>query len=190
MEIEGFLFDLDGTLVSTEKANLLAYNHALSKFGMKITEDTFHNYTGMDSRRFLLDSFPELTEPEVKSIRDIKASVYQKYFSETFVNENLVNLMRNSVHVKRKGIVTNGKRRNTFEILEYHGLAKLFNVVVTGDDIDLAKPSPEPYLKAVELLGIEPSKILVFEDSQTGCNSAIAAGLRVIRLSNWSAHEK
>jgi HAD superfamily hydrolase (TIGR01509 family) len=52
----------------------------------------------------------------------------------------------------------------------------LFDVVVSGDDVENSKPDPEPYLRAATLLGVDPSQCIAIEDSRPGVASAVAAG--------------
>ncbi len=58
--------------------------------------------------------------------------------------------------------------------------AGLFQAIVTGDDVRRGKPHPEPYLTAAQLLGVDPTKCVAFEDSFTGVRSAEAAGAKVV----------
>lgn len=60
-----------------------------------------------------------------------------------------------------------------------------FDVVVGGDDVKQGKPFPEPYLKACELLGVNPVDCVAFEDSNTGLRSAEAAGTKAIGIPNF-----
>lgn len=190
MEIQGLLFDLDGTLIHTQEANLNAYNFALLKYGLKFSPEEFTLTNGMDSRKFLANNFPHLTNAQIVEIREIKASVYHKFFSDTFLNKTLTSFIDNSLGDKRLGVVTTGKKLNVLEILEFHNIREKFDLIVTGDDIVYPKPNPEPYLKAIEIFNLLPSQILAFEDSQIGCDSAIAAGLRVFRVSKGFANEE
>lgn len=59
-----------------------------------------------------------------------------------------------------------------------------FTVVVTGDQVEFAKPHPEPYLTAAAALGLEPGECLAIEDSNTGAKSAEAAGCTVLVVEN------
>jgi HAD superfamily hydrolase (TIGR01509 family) len=66
------------------------------------------------------------------------------------------------------------------------GLASIgpdhFRFTVSGDDVTLGKPDPEPYLKATRLLGVEPARCVVIEDSPNGTASGIAAGCQVVAI--------
>ena len=189
MEINGLLIDLDGTLVETQVANLKSYNFALQEYGLKFTAKEYQATNGLDSKEFLVKSFPRLTENDIIQIRQIKASVYPNYLHETRVNEPLLSLIKNSLSNKKIGLVTTAKRKNVHEILKYHKIEEIFNVIITGDDVTCSKPNPEPYLKALKMIGLQASEVIVFEDSETGCESAIAAGLKVIRVLNGKSFD-
>jgi beta-phosphoglucomutase-like phosphatase (HAD superfamily) len=69
LEIEGLLFDLDGTLIDTQMANMKAYNLALTEYGFEFELKEFALTQGIDSRSFLAKSFPLLTNPDIDRIR-------------------------------------------------------------------------------------------------------------------------
>jgi beta-phosphoglucomutase len=65
-------------------------------------------------------------------------------------------------------------------VLDEFDLRRYFKVAVNGQQVDRPKPFPDIYLKAAELLGLEPRDCIVFEDSPTGAQAGIAAGMRVV----------
>ncbi|NTW54481.1 MAG: HAD family phosphatase [Chlorobaculum sp.] len=84
----------------------------------------------------------------------------------------------------RLAIVTGSPRDKVLLMHGDNGLLNHFEVIVTDDEITNAKPHPEPYLKAMEMLGVEPAQCLAVEDSRRGLDSAVAAGLRCIAVPN------
>ena len=84
----------------------------------------------------------------------------------------------------RLGLVT-GSPRDKVELMHGpNGLLHHFEVIVTDDDVTRSKPHPEPYLKALEALGLDPSQCLAVEDSRRGLASAHAAGIDCIVVPN------
>ena len=81
------------------------------------------------------------------------------------------------------GIVSSAYSVEIEPVLRASGLADAFDVMVTLDDVSRGKPDPEPYLLAAGRLGLEPSELLVFEDTDVGVRAAKAAGARVVGLS-------
>jgi HAD superfamily hydrolase (TIGR01509 family) len=75
-----------------------------------------------------------------------------------------------------KGICTSSSRRVLRAVLEQFRMEPRFQFTLAAEDITHGKPHPEIYLKAAECFGVPPSKMLVLEDSQTGCRAAAAAG--------------
>jgi HAD superfamily hydrolase (TIGR01509 family) len=62
------------------------------------------------------------------------------------------------------------------------GLAPLFKVVVTADDVVHGKPAPDMFLLAARQMGVAPEKCLVFEDAEPGMRAAEAAGMQWVRV--------
>ncbi len=60
----------------------------------------------------------------------------------------------------------------------------VFSNIISGDDIINGKPDPEPYLKMAELISANPGDCVVFEDSNSGIQSALSAGMKVVTVTN------
>ena len=79
-------------------------------------------------------------------------------------------------------VVTSGNRHGAQAILAAADLAHLVTVLVTGDDVEKGKPSPDPYTLALARLDCRPDQSLAFEDHSDGILSASRAGLTVINV--------
>ncbi len=77
------------------------------------------------------------------------------------------------------GIASNDDREIVLLALAAAGLANAFDVIVSAEQVEWAKPSPDVYLRACSALGVEPSEALALEDSEPGVTAARAAGMRV-----------
>ena len=84
------------------------------------------------------------------------------------------------------GIVTGSEHQEVEQILEQWGLRGSFDRIWAAGDYPSSKPDPAPYLKAVEQLGADPARVLVFEDSLAGMESAHRAGLPFVQVSHES----
>ena len=84
----------------------------------------------------------------------------------------------------RLGLATSAARRVAETVLENMDWKRFFEVVVTADDVPRGKPSPDVYLRALELLHSDAAETEAVEDSTNGIRSAYAAGLRVIAVPN------
>lgn len=82
------------------------------------------------------------------------------------------------------GLASSGLRDQVTLSLAEAGLAGLFDVEVTGDDVTRGKPAPDLFLKAAEGLGVYPAYCVVFEDAPAGVAAAVNAGMRAVAIPN------
>lgn len=87
---------------------------------------------------------------------------------------------------KKLAVVTSSSREQLEFLLKFLDLDAYFDVTVARDDVKETKPSPEPYLKALELLGVGAEEAIAFEDSVTGITSAKDAGIFVVGVGEES----
>jgi beta-phosphoglucomutase len=186
-EIGAFLFDLDGTLVDSRDSNYFAYREAFSRAGYDLTRAEFATTWGRDSRDFIPDLIDGISPSEVSAIRVVKAEVYESHLVHSRVNTELVAFARGMRNELAVGLVTTAKRRNVEDVLRAHDMADLFTIIVTGDDVEVSKPDPAPYLIALDLLRLPPEQTIAFEDSEAGIASATAAGISVVRVTEFGA---
>ncbi|WP_083628799.1 HAD family hydrolase [Geodermatophilus nigrescens] len=183
--VQALLFDLDGTLVDTREANYAAYRDAFAESGHELTPEQFAGTWGRDSRDFIPDLLPGIDPSGVDTIRAAKSRLYAEVLHETSANDALIAFLRLVAPTHRTALVSTAKSGNGRQILDTHGLTPLFDVVVWGDEVTRSKPDPEGYLRALELLGADASASLAFEDSETGRQAALAAGLMVLKVPHF-----
>lgn len=175
--------DLDGTLVDTRAANHEAYAAALAEHGVSFTWEEFIPTWGKDSREFLRDVAPALTEAERDAVRARKAMLYPSYFSATTLNHGLVEMLRLARAAgTRTALVTTSKAESARAILHHHGIDDLFDHAVFGDDVRASKPDAEPYQRALAAAAVPAHRAITFEDSPSGMASAAAAGITAVRV--------
>ncbi|MFC0187456.1 pyrophosphatase PpaX [Fictibacillus aquaticus] len=164
-KIDTVLFDLDGTLINTNELIIASFLYTLDKFfpeqynrehvlplmGMPLVETMEH---------FSKDQVEELVEV----YREHNISHHDDFVEEfEGVFETVEELYKKGYKL---GIVTT-KMRNTVEMgLKLVGLDKFFSTVVTLDDVQRAKPDPEPVQKALTLLLSSPEKAIMVGDSK------------------------
>jgi HAD superfamily hydrolase (TIGR01509 family) len=81
-----------------------------------------------------------------------------------------------------KGIATSSGREFVRRVLELFQLQERFQFVLTGEDIEHGKPAPDVYLLAAERHRVAPGAMMVLEDSQIGCQAAVAAGTYAVAV--------
>ncbi len=181
MPYRAVIFDLDGVVCSTDEYHYLAWKSIADELGIDFSPQINNRLRGlarMDSLEVILEGY--------RGIMTLADKQYWADRKNTLYIQNLQNLSPDDVfpdfpstlaYLQRKGIRTaiGSSSQNARFILARLALANAFDAVVDGTDIRRAKPDPEVFLKAAELLGVEPCLCLVVEDSQSGLQAAIAA---------------
>jgi HAD superfamily hydrolase (TIGR01509 family) len=177
------LWDMDGTLVDTEPYWLQAETELVHEAGGVWTaEDGLQLVgSGLERSALILQSRGvDLTVEQV--IATLTARVREQIGSAVPWRPGALELLR---ELRDAGIptalVTMSRRDMALDIvgaLDFDG----FDLVVAGDDVQHAKPHPEPYLTAAARLGVDASACVALEDSEPGVASAVAAGARVIAM--------
>ena len=86
--------------------------------------------------------------------------------------------------LRRLALASNSFRNNIDLVISKIGIDGFFEAVVSGGDVERAKPEPEIFLKAAEMLGVAPMRCVVIEDSQMGVVAAHRAGMKCIAVPN------
>lgn len=180
------LWDMDGTLVDSEPYWLLSEKNLAAEHSKDWTEQDGLDLVGMslyDSSKIIKSKLDSELHPD-EIMHNLTDSVVSHLQREIPWRPGALELLS---ELKKKGVktalVTMSLRRMALAVADSVGF-EAFDVVVAGDDVRNGKPHPEPYLKAAELLGVEPQDCIAFEDSITGLRSAEAAGTRAVGVEN------
>lgn len=193
MAKHGYFFDLDGTLANTLESNAGAYAQAIKdvlEAGNKVPYDDLRVRIaqGRHYKDFLQELIPGISGSAMDQISKRKAQLYPEFIDQSTLNEELVAQIK---EWKRSpdaiiALVTTAKEANARNVLRFHGIEDLFDVLVFGDGIERLKPYPDIYLKALELAGVRAENARAFEDSDAGIASAEAAGIPTTRIT-WAS---
>lgn len=181
------LWDMDGTLVDTEPYWIAAERRLVAEYGRDWPDHHAHAMVGFDLRdsaAYMIEhgGIDDLAPEQIieRLLDDVIESVRQRIPWRPGARELLAALVADGVPC---GLVTMSWRRFVDPILDALP-AGSFSVVVCGDDVTRGKPDPEPYRRAAELLGVDPSDCMAIEDSPTGVASAVAAGCVTVGVPN------
>jgi len=177
------IFDLDGTLVSTQHANALAYIKAFSSVDVSFTSEEYEEYFGMGGPELVKKVAPHLTDEEVKELRELKSEYYKENFKLINLNLPLISFLK-TIDKKTHSIAlaTMAGKLNAHNLLTHFKLIDYFDYIVTRDDVSKSKPDPECLKKVMVNFNVEPSECIVFEDSDTGIQAAKNAGIDYIKI--------
>jgi beta-phosphoglucomutase len=182
------IFDLDGVIVDTAKYHFLAWKRLADQLGIHFTIDDNERLKGvsrLDSLEIILEiGKMDLSETIKQEYATIKNTWYVEYISKMTPDEILPGCIEFITELRNAGIRTaiGSASKNTPMILERVGISKYFDAVADGNNVSKAKPDPEVFLKAAELLGVPPSDCFVFEDASAGVFAALNAGMLCIGI--------
>ncbi len=181
MKYRAVIFDLDGVVCSTDQYHYLAWKTIADELGIDFSQTVNNRLRGvgrMESLEIILQGYDgAMTAADKLFWADKKNNLYVHYLQKLSPADIIQGFMPTLVHLKKKGIRTaiGSSSKNTRTILARIGLEEAFDAIVDGNAINNPKPDPEVFLKASELLGIDPPACLVVEDSEAGLQAAIAA---------------
>lgn len=183
MNKKAFIFDLDGVIVDTAKYHFLAWKKIAKALDINFTPEHNELLKGV-SRVRSLDIILELGNIQVfQEDKDQwliqKNEDYLSYLVDMNESEILPGVFKilQLLKEKNQGIALGSASKNARPILEKTGILSYFDVIVDGNDVTNAKPDPEVFLKAAQLLNIDQKNAIVFEDSVAGIQAANIAGM-------------
>tara|TARA_B100000029_G_scaffold516793_1_gene634320 strand:- start:10127 stop:10789 length:663 start_codon:yes stop_codon:yes gene_type:complete len=184
--IKGILFDMDGTVLDSEglfeKAQLLL----LEEYNVFSNKNQLEEFKGMSYKYFYPQFMKKFSlSGNTESIR-LKLRTYLHNIMEEnlkFINgfENFYKSSIQNTNLKI-GLVTNTTRLTYQKIQKIINIDDYFNYVLTVTEANKPKPSPEPYLQAMEYLSLSAKQTLIIEDSKTGLLSGIQSKANVIGI--------
>ncbi|MFC2013546.1 HAD family hydrolase [Chloroflexota bacterium] len=187
--IKAFLFDLDGTLVQTEKLKSLSYAIAVQLVRGSFEPDhrTIEAYKEIigapqdSAAQHIMEKLnleeelrPLMKEYDVNTPAQVLKRVWMDLYPKMVANPSLlkrnqwpyaIELLRVASQTCSIGIVTGSPRKAVLHVLHSLGVEDMVDLIVSGDDVEHGKPNPESYLLAAKNLKVLPEECLVLEDS-------------------------
>ena len=184
--IRAYLFDLDGTLVDSERETAEAMARALAR-GQGITVEQYdRDFIIGKSWLAIYDSlrtrYPELRWTRAEMIA-ATAAAREEVIAELGVT--ILPGARAALGWTRgtpRGLVTGSSRQEVGQVLPLIGQDAVFDVIVAAEDVARSKPAPDGYHAAASALGVAPQQCLVVEDSEAGIAAGRAAGCVVVAV--------
>lgn len=178
--VKACLFDLDGVVFDTEPLYTLFWRNLDKRLRPNID-----NFEHIIKGQTLVQIYDKYFAGEEKKQEEITAFVneYEQNMSFNYITgfEDFVKDVR-SKGIKT-AVVTSSNLEKMQNVYNKHPEFKgYFDEILTSEDFEESKPSPDCYLKAATRFGVSPKECIVFEDSFNGLRSGIASGARVIGL--------
>ncbi len=192
--MKAVIFDLDGVICFTDKLHYKAWKTVADEQGIYFDEKINDRLRGV-SRMASLDIILEragraYTLDEKKEIAEKKNSIYVSLL-DTMNENDLDDGVKEALDTLRERgtlLAIGSSSKNTKKILEKLGLKDYFDAVSDGTNITRSKPDPEVFLKAAQMLGVEPEDAIVVEDALSGIDAALAGGFKCVGIGEAATH--
>ena len=184
--IRGVLFDMDGVLVDSEEFIRNAAILMFKELGLETKPEDFFEFIGTGENRFLggvaekYSFFIDITTAKERTYEIYLELIKGKMNTLPGVDSFIAECRKRGLKI---ALATSADRTKMDANLVEIGMTyKSFDAVVNGLDVEHKKPSPDIYIRAAELIGIDPSECLVVEDAVNGVKAAKAAGAKCLGL--------
>jgi HAD superfamily hydrolase (TIGR01509 family) len=182
--IAGVIFDMDGVLVDSHPIHARAWRGLMQRLGRTVSDkDLQFILEGRKRDEILTHFLGPLSPQDAQRYGAWKDELMQNGESElklvAGVAEFLQQLQTSGIAM---AVATSASRERTRRTLDRLHLSGSFSVVVTGDDVNVGKPSPDLFLMAAAQVKLSPEFLLVVEDSVSGIEAARTAGMRTLGI--------
>ncbi len=181
--IEAVIFDFDGVVADTMKDNCTAWQKAFEPYGFQLEAHEYYQLEGMGRFQIaeLIVARHNLDKSIVSDLVEFKEQYYKH--NNTFrIYDGIEDIFRILADSNIPAAIVTGASRARIGTHLSSQLSSQLSALITADDVTHTKPHPEPYLKAVALLGKVAGNCLVIENAVLGIQSAKAAGCRCFAL--------
>lgn len=186
--IEAVIFDMDGTLVDTERLGFTGWEEAGRELGVTVPSDLMRRFIGHNVAESI-----EMLMDELGLDREFATRLSDRHWEIRRERTATDLTMLPGAHEALDALRAAGYRlalctASYRDITEFNltrfGLMGKFESITCGDEVAHGKPDPEIYLTAASKLGVDPARCAMVEDSPNGVRSGFAAGMRPFMVPN------
>ena len=177
---DALIFDMDGTLVDSGQLHEFAWTETLNQYGIPIDRAYMRSLAGVPTKgtlELLLAKFNLTVTASLDEMNDFKEQVVHDSMHLYVKPTALIEVAERYHGQKPMAIGTGAYTEEAKKILALCGLDKYVHTVVGADQVQNPKPAPDTFLRCAELLGVDPARCVVFEDSKLGLQAAASAGM-------------
>jgi beta-phosphoglucomutase family hydrolase len=181
MKIQGLIFDCDGTLADTMPLHWRAWRTITERHRLDFPEDRFYALGGIPTR----DILQMLSREQGLSIDHLavaheKEAEYLPLIDQIEPVNVVVGVAREHHGKIPMAVASGGTKKIITQVLEHLGIVKLFDAIVTSEDVTRQKPAPDIFLEAARRIGVPPRHCRAYEDTELGLQAIKAAGMEAV----------
>lgn len=189
--MKAIIFDMDGVLVDSMPYHAKAWQKSFAGAGINVKKSEIYELEGSNHKQTVDIIFRRSgrvpTDKDAEELSRRKIEIFNR-IEKVMPFDGMKELIAELAPVYRLAVVS-GSNRKTVHGLVNKFFPGAFQVIITGDDVQKSKPDPEPYLMAVEKLGLIKEECIVIENAPLGIRSAKNAGLRCIAVIAYLGRE-
>lgn len=177
---KALFIDCDGTIADTMPSHHKAYELAFLLNDVPFNSEEHEKWAPYGGTVLIQETIlnkgygQDIADSIVKDKQKLLPICLKKFMK---ANEQLVELIKNKHGELKIYIVSNGRRNSITEVMNILGITYYVDGLVTKELVSKAKPNPEPYIYTLQLSGLKPNEVIVFEDNQIGIDAAHSAGI-------------
>lgn len=194
--MKAIIFDLDGVICHTDRFHFAAWKKMADDIGVYFDEKINERLRGvsrLESLNIILERADRaFSQDEKETLATEKNDIYVSLLDDMNESDLDVEVKDTLDMLRDRGylLAIGSSSRNTKYILKKLGLSDYFDAVSDGTNITNSKPDPEVFLKAAEMLGVEPKDALVVEDAMSGIDAACAGGFTSAGIGDAAGYDK
>jgi len=182
-EYDGLIFDLDGTLADTMPTHFAAWSQSMAEHGLVLSEERFYALGGVPASEIIeLLAKEQGKVVDVISIAEVKETLFMELLGAVQPVIPVQAIAEAHFEHLPMAIATGSPKWVAERILKSLGIREWFGAVVGSECVSNSKPAPDAYLRAAQLLGIDPQRCHAFEDTPLGIQAAQNAGMVVVNI--------
>lgn len=188
--MQAIIFDMDGTLIDSERVSQASWRAAAADLGITIPERILHSFVGLSMKTAHTMIDDEFGDP---ALTDRLFAQRNQIYGDTWIDQlELKPGAREAIEAVRErglkcALATSSERDRALFCLDHFDLLDAFDATVFHEDIAHPKPAPDVYLTAAERLGADPGACGAVEDSFNGIRAAAAADMAVFMVPDYNA---
>jgi HAD superfamily hydrolase (TIGR01509 family) len=192
-QARALILDFDGVIVDSEGMQLEAVNLVLAGYGIRLQDEDWITFCVGHKTRDILERLlgDSVDSGEFDRLVAAKSAAYRSLVQagQPVARPGIRELIQQAQAAGyRCGIASATPEADIRDVVSRLDLASYFDAIVSADAVPRPKPAPDVYLRAAALLGVEPSRCVIVEDTPTGLAAGRAAGMRCVAFPNrWTA---